>query len=166
MWAFALFKWLNLDSVLAKFTDKNLNSAAREFYSVSRVFVLLVGFMFCFNLSPKEILVFNKVCRSKLLSFTENRLLRVYLNTLLVAETLAAKVKDTFLLRMFRLIGKMAPYLLLLYRIWDRCGCAFMLVSIEPFSEELTAYFSDSSSKEEKFLLIEFFTYVFNFTHK
>ena len=164
MWAFALFKWLNLDSVLAKFTDKNLNSAAREFYSVSRVFVLLVGFMFCFNLSSKEILVFNKVCRSKLLSFTENRLLRVYLNTLLVAETLAAKVRDTFLLRMFRLIGKMTPYLL--YRIWDRYSCAFMLVSIEPFSEELTAYFSDSSSKEEKFLLIEFFTYVFNFTHK
>lgn len=90
-WALASFESLNLGSLPARFTNKNSNSTVRVFYSVSRVRTLVAKFTFCFDLSPKGTPVLGKVCFSNLLSFTESCLSDAYLNTLLLARTVAVK---------------------------------------------------------------------------
>ena len=117
MWVLALFKWLNLKSVLAIFPDEDSKSAARELYSYLRVLVSVAGFMFLFfNLSPIEILVFSDSCLFWLLTFIANSFLNTYANLLLLVEIIEVKVIKTFTVRMFRVVGKVLYGIL--YRIW------------------------------------------------
>lgn len=117
MWVLALFKWLNLKSVLAIFPDEDSKSAGRELYSYLRVLVSVAGFMFLFfNLNPIEILVFSDSCLFWLLTFIANSFLNTYANLLLLVEIIEVKVIKTFTVRMFRVVGKVLYGIL--YRIW------------------------------------------------
>lgn len=158
VYLFVFFGWSDLEGVLAAmFPEEDSESTGRRFYSDLQIFGSIVGLMLFVYLSHLGTLMFRFTL------FIGCSLYNSGPAFIAVGNVIETKVLY-MLWVVFSGVGKVF-YWILLY-IYTRLSRDFTPIFSEPFSEKVAAYFFDSSSKEQKSLLVRFCNYAFDVVYE